>query len=230
MERLASAASAPSRRRQRLRSLLRFAATVVAVSGALLLADVALTLLWQEPISAFLTQQEQGDLAGRLHVTPAQAAEPQAPLGPQQAAAGAATFAGQVRTGDPIGRIDLPTLGRSYVAVQGTDEETLRKGPGHYPQTPFPGQGGTVAVAGHRTTYLAPFRTINELQPGQPIVMAMPYGRFTYSVEKIQIVDPDAIWVINPVGYERLVLSACNPPYSAAERIIVFARLTQVTH
>ena len=132
----------------------------------------------------------------------------------------------RAKIGSPIGRIELPTLGRKYVVVQGTDVGTLRKGPGHYPGTVFPGQAGTVAIAGHRTTYLAPFRTINELKHGQRIVLKMPYGRFTYAVEKTQIVGPNAIWITRRVpGAPRLVLSACHPLYSASHRIVVFARL-----
>src|SRR5213078_2628926 len=105
-----------------------------------------------------------------------------------------------------------PTLGRHYVVVQGTDLGTLRKGPGHYPDTRFPGESGTVAIAGHRTTYLAPFRHVDSLHPGNHVVLAMPYGTFTYRVEKTQIVTPDATWITRRVpGAPRLVLSACHP-------------------
>jgi sortase A len=85
-----------------------------------------------------------------------------------------------------------------------------------------------VAIAGHRTTYLAPFRHIDALKPGDRIVLSMPYGKFTYTVQYHRIVLPTALWVTNDVGYDRLVLSACNPLYSAAQRIIVFAKLSQV--
>jgi len=85
---------------------------------------------------------------------------------------------------------------------------------------------GTTAIAGHRTTYLAPFRHIDALRRGDVIVLDMPYGRFTYTVEGHRIVGPTDLGVIDPVGYDRLVLSACTPLYSAAQRIVVFARLT----
>ncbi len=111
--------------------------------------------------------------------------------------------------------------------AHGTDRGTLRKGPAHYPETPMPGQGGTVAVAGHRTTFQAPFRSIDDLARGDRIVLRMPYGRFTYHVEGTRIVAPTARWVIRRVGYERLVLTACHPLYSAAQRIVVFARLVE---
>ena len=72
--------------------------------------------------------------------------------------------------------------GLDIVVVQGTDTASLEKGPGHYPETPFPGQGGTVGIAGHRTTYLAPFRHIDSMEVGDPIVLKMPYANFVYRV------------------------------------------------
>ena len=124
-------------------------------------------------------------------------------------------------------QIELPRIG-SYTVVQGTDTASLEKGPGHYPQTAFPGVGQTVAIAGHRTTYLAPFRHIDGLKPGDKIVLTMRYARFSYTVQIRRIVVPTAWWVTHNVGYDRLVLSACNPLYSAAQRIVVFARLSQM--
>ena len=122
----------------------------------------------------------------------------------------------------------MPTLDRRYTMVHGTDTATLRKGPAHFPETPLPGEGGTVAIAGHRTTYGAPFRPLDRFGPGDRLVLTMPYGRFTYSVERTRIVPPDALWVTRRVGYERVVLVACHPLYSAAKRIVVFARLARV--
>jgi sortase A len=128
--------------------------------------------------------------------------------------------------GDAMGRIVMPRIGASFDIVQGTDAASLEKGPGHYPETSLPGLDQTVAIAGHRTTYLAPFRHIDALEPGDPIQVRMPYADFTYTVQYRRIVLPTALWVIKNVGYDRLVLSACNPLYSAAQRIIVFAKLT----
>ena len=111
--------------------------------------------------------------------------------------------------GDAIGEIILPSLDKHYFVVEGTDTDNLRKGPGHYPDTPLPGERGTVAIAGHRTTYGAPFRHIDELERGQRIILSMPYGRFVYRVEKTQIVDDSALWItdpgrLRPAGAERL--------------------------
>ena len=131
------------------------------------------------------------------------------------------------KEGEAAGRIRIPQLGLKYVVVDGTDSETLRKGPGFFPESPWPGARGTTAIAGHRTTYSAPFRKIDQLKKGNTIVVDMPYGRFTYEVETKRIVKPDAMWVIERKSYDRLVLSACHPLYSAAKRIIVFAELVK---
>jgi sortase A len=224
-----------SRRRHGVRAVLHFVASVLITSGILMLADAGLTLAWQEPVSAFLAQRQQDELANKLdratHDFSAQhRLVPIAGLDRRRDLARAAReWRARLKKGDPVGRIVLPTLHRRYVVVQGTDTDSLRKGPGHYPKTPLPGEGGTIAIAGHRTTYLAPFRTVNKLKPGQEIDLNMPYGRFVYSVEKIQIVPPTALWITKRVpGRERLVLSACHPLYSASKRIVVFARLSRV--
>jgi sortase A len=119
----------------------------------------------------------------------------------------------------------MRSIGVDSVVVAGTGAASLRRGPGHYPGTPLPGARGTVAIAGHRTTYGAPFRRLDKLDTGDRIEVSMPYGRFVYAVERQRIVPPTAIWVTQRVSYDRLVLSACHPLYSAAKRIVVFARL-----
>jgi sortase A len=109
--------------------------------------------------------------------------------------------------------------------VEGTDTGTLRKGPGHYPTTPLPGERGTSAIAGHRTTYGAPFRRLDKLRRGQRITLDMAYGRFIYRVERARIVDDQDLSVLRRVRHNRVILTACHPLYSAAQRIVVFARL-----
>jgi sortase A len=207
----------------------RFVASVLVVTGALLIADVVVTLLWQEPVSALIAHREQSRLSGQLKTLDRlSTADERALAKVRRGRLEALAHREQARvgTGHALGRIRLPTLGRSYVIVQGTDSSSLRKGPGHYPDTSLPGEPGTVAIAGHRTTYLAPFRTINDLHPGDPVVLQMPYGRFTYRVQESRVVLPTALWVTRDVGYPRLVLSACEPLYSASHRIIVFAKLS----
>lgn len=203
---------------RRVRTALRFVASVLMVSGALLVLDATTTLLWQEPISWGIAESRQSDLERELAGIAGDGAG-------GDLAAAAARFGDRAERGGALGRISMPTLRRSFVVVQGVGTSALRKGPGHYSDTPLPGQRGTVAVAGHRTTYLAPFRAIDRLRRGQPIVLEMPYGRFTYRVERQRIVAPTATEVKRRVGHDRLVLTACHPLYSAAERIVVFGRL-----
>lgn len=217
-----------------LRALLRQLSTILIMAGALLLFDVALTLVWQEPVSALYASWRQDALADDLDelrspdLRPAErAALERLPLDADRAAFLARALKRRSGPGDPIGRIRIPTIGVSKVIVQGTDGASLRRGPGHYPETPFPGVHGTVAVAGHRTTYGAPFGALDKLDPRDRIVLEMPYGGFEYAVERTRIVAPSALWVTRRVGYDRLVLTACHPKYSAAERIVVFARFVR---
>jgi sortase A len=217
-----------------MRRLIRDISSVLIISGLLLVLDAGATLLWQEPVTAAIALVQRGQIDKRLlsyRTAPLSTLDRHA-LGdlstiPERIAFLARREQRQVATGDAIGRIVIGKIGASYEIVQGTDASSLEKGPGHYPATAFPGLGQTVAIAGHRTTYLAPFKRINELGRGDRIVLRMPYAQFTYVVQYHQIVAPTALWVTHNTGYERLVLSACNPLYSAAQRIIVFARLSQ---
>ena len=197
----------------------------MTTSGVLLLADAGITLLWQEPVSGVLAALQQSELEDELSALADGGA---GSLSPAELRRLAQAHERRTDTGEAWGRIELPTVGRDYVVVEGTDEASLRKGPGHYPETTLPGQGGTVAVAGHRTTYLAPFRTIDRLERGDELVVEMPWARFTYAVEDQRIVPPTRTEVTDPVDHERLVLSACHPLYSAEQRIVVFAALRNV--
>jgi sortase A len=216
----------------RARRTLRALSTVMIVAGVVLLADAGLTLLWQEPVSAVYTRIQQGRLSdqleelGRAPLAPAeQRALERIPDPRRRLAFRARALDRRLEPGDPMGRIVMPSIGVSEVFVEGTGGGELRTGPGHYPETPLPGERGTVAIAGHRTTYGAPFRRIDKLERGDRIELRMPYGRFAYRVERTRIVPPSETSVIARVDHDRLVLSACHPLYSAAERIIVFARL-----
>jgi sortase A len=216
----------------RSRRSLRALSTAMIIAGAILLADAGLTLLWQEPVSAVYAQIQQSRLSDRLEElerAPLAPAERRAleriPDPARRLAFRARAFGRRLEPGDPMGRIVMPAIGVSEVFVEGTDAGDLRTGPGHYPATPLPGERGTVAIAGHRTTYGAPFRRLDRLERGDAIELRMPYGRFTYRVERTRIVPPTETSVIDRVDHDRLVLSACHPLYSAAQRIIVFARL-----
>lgn len=222
----------PRRNTPLMRRALRAFSTLLIVAGLLMVADAGITLAWQEPVSALMARIQQDKLSGQLEeieeapVTPVQRRALVAlPSERRRIAFLAREARSRAKEGQPIGRIEIPSIGADFVVVEGTEPATLRKGPGRYPETTFPGLRGTVAIAGHRTTYGAPFRKVDDLERGDPIVVTMPYGRFTYDVQETKIVPPTALWVTRDVGYDRLVLSACHPLYSAAERIIVFARL-----
>jgi sortase A len=139
--------------------------------------------------------------------------------------------------GQPIGQITIPRIGADFYMVEGTDLKWLKEGPGHFAGTPYPGQAGNAAVAGHRTTYKAPFNRIDELEPGDKITIVTLQGTFTYEVLPQEpsdpggpalghrIVGPTAIEILDDKGDNRLTLMACNPKYSASQRIVVEARL-----
>lgn len=219
-----------------LRRLVRDISSVLIISGLLLVIDAGVTLIWQEPVTAVIalvkrSQIDQQYLSYSTAPLPPAASHALTDLPTPQDRISflARSEQHEVATGDAIGRITIPKIGANYIVVQGTDTASLEKGPGHYPATAFPGLGQTVAIAGHRTTYLAPFRHVDGLRPGDRILLKMPYGLFTYAVQYTKIVLPTALWITRNVGYERLVLSACNPLYSAAQRIVIFARLKSVT-
>jgi len=217
------------------RRLARLLSTLLIAGGLLLLADVAATLVWQEPVTAVLGMLKRADTDTRYlsyRTMPLTAAERTELRRLSNAEARVAYLAGREQRTAPdgaaIGRLSIAKLGVAFDVVQGTSTGDLERGPGHYRTTALPGQGRTIAIAGHRTTYLAPFRNLNELHRGDRIVLQMPYGRFTYVVQGQRIVAPSAWWITRNAGYERLVLSACNPLYSASQRIAVFARLARI--
>lgn len=129
--------------------------------------------------------------------------------------------------GEPVGRILIPAIEVDKIIVQGVSLVELKNGPGHYPETPLPGQEGNAAIAGHRTTYGAPFHRIDELVPGDEIIVETVQGRFRYEVMDPPhvIVSPSDVWVLDDFGDNRLTLTACHPKYSARQRIIVSAEL-----
>jgi sortase A len=214
-----------------MRSALRALSGVLITTGVLLVADAVLTVVWQEPITAIyakIHQDQLGKQLDKLDALPPSPNEARVLRALHAEHARIAFLAREMRrrvhTGQAIGRIRIPHIHASYVVVQGTDESSLMKGPGHYPATPFPGMPGTVGIAGHRTTYLAPFNKLDKLRRGDLVVLQMPYATVRYAVEKTRIVLPTAVWVTKPVGYDRLVMTACHPKYSASHRIAVFAR------
>lgn len=133
--------------------------------------------------------------------------------------------------GNAVARIQIPKIGLDNIVVNGVGEDDLRKGPGHYPQTPLPGQVGNAAIAGHRTTYGHPFGDIDQLATGDVISVQTLQGSFTYRVFAQLVVDPSDTGVLapDPGRPATLTLTTCNPKYSAAQRLIVKAALDPQT-
>jgi sortase A len=132
-----------------------------------------------------------------------------------------------VADGAPIARLLIPSIGLDQVVVQGTETADLREGPGHYPGTPYPGQQGNVAIAGHRTTYAHPFYDLDGVAVGALIHLVVPGRTWTYRAVGSVVVPPDDVAVAGPLGEAGgwLTLTTCNPRYSAASRLVVRARL-----
>ena len=147
-------------------------------------------------------------------------------------------FCRTLKPGDPIGRLRIPRIGVNEIVSQGStgsgslsphsDVGFLRGGPVHYGITPLPGQGQPFAVAGHRTTYGAPFYRLGDLRRGDLIVVTTPYGRFTYHVARLTRVLPSDVSVLADRGY-GVVLTTCDPPYSASHRLVIWGTLSART-
>src|SRR5215218_11118532 len=223
-------------RRRAGRRTLRAAANVALATGLLALLWALIVWQWNDPISSLYTRWEQHRLAQLL--------EQQQALMPSVAAAGAtaahsgpdlagiaraaAAFRRRAHQGDPIGWISIPRIGVHVIGVNGTDSETLRKGPGRYLGSFMPGEGRLVYIAGHRTTYLAPFARIDELGNGDRVTIATPYATFVYSVAGHRVVAANDLSVLASGGREELVLQACHPRFFATHRYLVFATLVAV--
>lgn len=217
-----------------IRRFMRSLGTALLIAGLALILDAVLTVVWQEPVSAAYSMVVRGQLDDDLAAldTRGPAASEVAVLEAlatrdQRIAYLARSVRRRVGRGAPIARISIPKLKVKRAVVDGTDTGSLRKGPGLIESTELPGLGGTTAIAGHRTTYGAPFHGVDRLRKGDTIAVGTPYGTFVYAVERTRIVKPTDTWVLQRIGRERLVLSACHPLYSAAERIIVFAKFVR---
>jgi sortase A len=214
-----------------IRRTLRALGTALMIAGVVLVLDAGLTVVWQEPFSALYAKVVQSGLNKQLNTLDATAPgklEQAAVLALHQRQQRVALLARlqrrQVKPGDPIAKITIPKISVSKAVINGTNTADLRKGPGLIESTDLPGLGTTTAIAGHRTTYGAPFNKINQLGPNDPIFVQTAYGRFEYRVVRTRIVKPTDTWVLDNVGHGQLVLSACHPLYSASHRIIIFAR------
>ena len=209
------------------------------VTGSLLIAAGVLTLAWavvvwrwQDPFTALYTHWQQGKLTHQLQHEE-QAYRPISAAGnlaAERRAIGldARAFQRKAKVGQAIGRIVVGRIGLNMVLVNGTDEETLKKGPGRDLRSYMPGENRLVYIAGHRTTYLAPFSHINDIRNGDYIRLEMPYGTFVYRAYKHRIVVASDMSVLRSPNHEQLELQACHPRFFATHRYIVYAHLVAV--
>jgi sortase A len=215
-----------------MRKTSRIFGSLLIVAGVLTLAWVVVVWRWQDPFTALYTHFQQTRLSNtyeeRARAFPLQAPHGDLVSVQRQVADEARSYQRTLKKGDPVGRLRIGRVGLNMVVVQGTDHETLKKGPGHYIASGLPGEGHLVYVAGHRTTYLAPFAAINDIRVGDYITFELPYGTFTYRVTRHYVVADNAVAVLKDTGSDLLRLQACHPRFFATHRYLVDAKLVNV--
>jgi sortase A len=218
------------------RRVVRITGTLMLIGGVAVLAWVLVVWRWQDPFTALYTTWKQHQLS-QSYERRAKAYRLPEPIA--KTASAPVLTAGQIRVtarryrldskrGQGIGRLRVPRLGLNMVVVDGTDESSLKKGPGLDRRTYMPGEGQLVYIAGHRTTYLAPFAHIERMKAGDPISIEVPYGTFHYRVFTHRIVTADDLAVLHSHGREIVELQACHPRFFASHRYLVYARLTEI--
>jgi sortase A len=213
-----------------MRRAVRILASVLIAAGVLGLAWVVVVWRWEDPFTALYTHWQQDKLANQLTREFAAYKPPRHPRADDRATVGgeAARFRRDTRPGEAIGRIVIGRIGLNMVVVDGTDEESLKKGPGRDVRSFMPGQGRLVYIAGHRTTYLAPFSHIDSIRVGDAIRLEMPYASFVYRMSGDRIVPAGDLAVLNSPDHELLILQACHPRFFATHRYLVYASLVSV--
>lgn len=215
-----------------MRRWVRFTGTVLVAAGILTLVWALVVWQWQDPFTALYTTWRQHQLTSQYEK---RVRAFSAPIAHQSVAAERRSIAREARRyrlaskrGQAIGRIKVSRMGVSMILVNGTDHETLKKGPGRDLRTFMPGENRLVYIAGHRTTYLAPFSHIDRLKPGDGVTIEVPYGTFVYTVTHHRIVKATDLSVLRSPRHELLELQACHPRFFASHRYIVYARLVRV--
>ena len=221
-----------------MRRALRITGTVMMVAGVLAIAWALLVWQWQDPFTAIYTKYQQHKLASSFahqfaDYRPPDAARPSSSGSPARSeramvAAAARAYRLSLHEGEPVGRLIVPRLGLKSIVVNGTGHDDLTKGPGRELHTFMPGENELVYVAGHRTTYLAPFAKIDKLRAGDPVTFELPYATFRYEITGHKIVKADDLAVLRSHHHELLALQACHPRFFATHRYIAYAKLVRV--
>ena len=218
--------------------MVRFRRTfagVLIIAGLLGLAWTVTVWRWQDPFTALYTMWEQRGLArqydrvARSWTPPAATRTKAASVSTRVSVAReAAAYRRETHAGEAIGRIIVGRIGLKMVLVDGTDHDSLTKGPGRDLRTFMPGQNRLVYIAGHRTTYLAPFSDITDIRAGDYIRIEVPYGTFVYRAFRHEIVAATDLAMLRSPRHELLRLQACYPRFFATQRYIVDAHLVSV--
>jgi sortase A len=215
-----------------MRRWLRILGTTLAVIGALILVWALVVWQWQDPFTALYTKWKQHQLASqydkRARSFDSSISEVSLAAERESIARAAKRYRRDSHRGQAIGRLHLPRMGLNIVVVNGTDHDSLKKGPGRDLRTFMPGENRLVYIAGHRTTYLAPFSDIDSLRRGDRVTIDVPYGTFIYTVTHHRIVRATDLSVLRSPRHELLELQACHPRFFASHRYIAYARLIRV--
>ena len=211
-----------------MRRALRTLGTLMIAGGVLALVWALVVWRWEDPVTSLYTAYEQRELSSGLDERFERYERRRPAVDLERVAEEARRYRRETTIGAGFGRLEVPRLGLRMVLVYGTDPEPLKRGPGLDPRTFFPGQGRLVYVAGHRTTYGAPFSKIDELRRGDLVHVEVPYGTFTYTVTGSRIVPADDLSVLRSKDFEQIALQACHPRFFASHRWITYARLTKV--
>jgi sortase A len=216
-----------------MRRLTRITGALMIGGGILTLGWALLVWQWQDPFTALYTHWKQHQLAQSLNrqfadFHPVRIDRTDLAAERREVAKAAAHFRKSAREGQAIGRIRIGRIGLNMVVVNGTDHETLKKGPGRDPRTYMPGQDRLVYIAGHRTTYLAPFSHIDSIRAGDYVRLDMPYASFVYRAVQHRIVVDTDLSVLRSPKHELLELQACHPRFFSSHRYIVYAKLVSV--
>lgn len=218
-----------------MRRLARPLGTLLVAGGLLTIAWTLVVWAWKDPFTTLYTAWEQHRLADRYEQRVAALDLDFGALRPEddtaslptaqrrELAAVARRYRSLLREGDALGRIEVPRLDVELVVVEGTSAATLRKGPGRHRSTFLPGEGRLIYVAGHRTTYGAPFARLDQLRAGDRVVLEVPYGRFEYRVTRSIVVRADQTEVLRSKRREEVALQACHPRFFASHRLIAYA-------
>jgi sortase A len=221
-----------------MRQAIRITGAVLLGAGVLGIAWALLVWQWQDPVTALYTTYQQHRLSTSYEHSYATYRVPFVPpaahQGPDLQAERrlleqeARRYRLTLERGQALGRLRVPRLGLSIMVVTGTDESSLEKGPGWYTGTKLPGEGELIYIAGHRTTFLAPFAHIDSLEAGDAVILELPYGKFLYRITRHVIVPADDLARLKSKGYEQIALQACHPRFFATHRYIACARPVQV--